>query len=340
MILLVTSLAPIASAQSTQQRLDRARVARQEVQVRLDQAAIRLNEIEVEMARLEAQRDELQQRIDGLEREYAAAADRIALRIRDIYKGSRLDPAALFVAGKGVDAALTRATVGRLLIRGDEAAAETATNARVEVAAAKLQLEAANADLIATVEERRQLVEQLTADLEEAQELESELQAQRNVEIEEERRRAAAEAARREAERQAAIRAAGGYACPVAQPNSFTNTWGAPRSGGRRHRGTDILAPRGLPVYAIVGGTLDIRSPGRNAGLWAILRGVDGDQYWYMHLDGWAVGDGARVTAGQLIGFNGDTGNARGTTPHVHFEQHPGGGGAVNPYFLLKKLCG
>jgi peptidoglycan LD-endopeptidase LytH len=130
----------------------------------------------------------------------------------------------------------------------------------------------------------------------------------------------------------------GGMACPVGQPRSFSDTWGAPRSGGRAHRGTDILAPYGIPVYAIVGGTWAIQSPGPSAGLWAILRGDDGNQYWYMHLQSHTVGNGARVSAGQQVGTNGDTGNARGT-PHVHFELHPGGGSAINPYPTLRSVC-
>jgi peptidoglycan LD-endopeptidase LytH len=129
-----------------------------------------------------------------------------------------------------------------------------------------------------------------------------------------------------------------GMACPVGQPRSFSDTWGAPRSGGRAHRGTDILAPYGIPVYAIVGGTWSIQSPGPSAGLWAILRGDDGNQYWYMHLQSHTVGNGARVSAGQQVGTNGDTGNARGT-PHVHFELHPGGGSAINPYPTLRSVC-
>jgi peptidoglycan LD-endopeptidase LytH len=130
----------------------------------------------------------------------------------------------------------------------------------------------------------------------------------------------------------------GGKACPVGRPHSFSDTWGAPRSGGRSHRGTDILAPYGTPVHAIVDGTWSIQSPGPSAGLWAILRGTDGNQYWYMHLQSHTVGNGARVSAGQQTGTNGDTGNARGT-PHVHFELHPGGGSAVNPYPLLRSVC-
>lgn len=129
-----------------------------------------------------------------------------------------------------------------------------------------------------------------------------------------------------------------GMACPVGQPRSFTDTWGAARSGGRAHRGTDILAPYGTPVYAIVDGTWSIQSPGPSAGLWAILRGSDGNQYWYMHLQSHTVANGARVTAGQQTATNGDTGNARGT-PHVHFELHPGGGSAINPYATLRRAC-
>jgi len=128
-------------------------------------------------------------------------------------------------------------------------------------------------------------------------------------------------------------------ACPLDQPRHFTDTWGAPRSGGRSHRGTDILGPYGIPVRAITSGTWSIQSPGPSAGLWAILRGDDGNQYWYMHLQSHTVGNGARVAAGQQVGTNGDTGNARGT-PHIHFELHPGGGSAVNPYPLLRSVCG
>lgn len=123
-----------------------------------------------------------------------------------------------------------------------------------------------------------------------------------------------------------------GWVFPVASPHSFSNDWGAPRSGGRRHKGNDIFTNMGSPAYAVVSGSVSNLSGG-NAGLWQILRGDDGNQYWYMHQSGFAVS--GRVSQGQVIGYAGNTGNARGGAVHVHFEYHPGGGAAVNPYPYL-----
>ena len=196
--------------------------------------------------------------------------------------------------------------------------------------------------------------------------------AEREAELarrEEERRRKAAERRRREAEtrrlaaakerrRVAASRAraasareepqetqgsapvSGGLSCPQGHPRSFVDTWGAPRSGGRRHQGTDVFGARGGDVFAIVDGVVTTTKTGKRAGLMLVLRGDNGDTYWYLHLQDFVASPGQRVRAGQLIGHNGDTGNARGTTPHIHFERHPGGGGAVNPYPLLRRACG
>jgi murein DD-endopeptidase MepM/ murein hydrolase activator NlpD len=123
---------------------------------------------------------------------------------------------------------------------------------------------------------------------------------------------------------------------PVAGPCSFTNDWGAPRSVGRTHKGCDIMANYGTPCVAITSGTVVQRSGG-NAGNYVFLYGDNGHLYYYMHLQ--SYGASGRVSGGQVIGYVGDTGNARGC-PHLHFEWHPGGGGAVNPYPLLVAIRG
>ena len=115
--------------------------------------------------------------------------------------------------------------------------------------------------------------------------------------------------------------------CPM-PGSAYGDTWGAPRSGGRRHEGVDMLAPFGVPIYAVVDGFATFKS-NRLGGNAVSLVGDNGNRYYYAHLQSYE-GASRRVRQGDLIGYNGDTGNARGT-PHLHFEVHPGGGLAVNP---------
>lgn len=122
---------------------------------------------------------------------------------------------------------------------------------------------------------------------------------------------------------------------PVAKMYSYRDTWGAPRRG-HRHQGTDVFAPRGQALYAVASGTVRATSS-RNGGKTIYLTSDNGDLFYYMHLNAYAVTSG-RVTVGQVIGTVGSTGNAKGGTPHLHFEIHPKGGRAVNPYPYLRTL--
>jgi murein DD-endopeptidase MepM/ murein hydrolase activator NlpD len=130
--------------------------------------------------------------------------------------------------------------------------------------------------------------------------------------------------------------ASGNWICPVQGPHSFSNDWGQPRGGGRTHQGNDILAPRGTPVVASVSGTATANSNGLG-GIAYFLHGSDGNTYYGAHLNGY--GQLGAVQAGTVIGYVGNTGDAAGGPPHLHFEIHPGGGAAVNPYPTLVKYC-
>ena len=134
-------------------------------------------------------------------------------------------------------------------------------------------------------------------------------------------------------------------AVPAHGPCWYSDTWSAPRGNGRRHEGVDIIAGQGQYVYAVTDGTLTRRAwaqPGRIAGnaWWLTSDDGSGTYFFYAHLADFVPGlkVGSHVRAGEIIGFVGATGNAGG--PHLHFEIHPNGGGAINPYQSVKAMGG
>jgi hypothetical protein len=144
---------------------------------------------------------------------------------------------------------------------------------------------------------------------------------------------------------------------PVAGPVTFSDTFGACRSGCTRgHEGTDLMGPKLTPLVAARDATVtwlkDTATPDGSQGNYLMLRDSDGWQYFYVHVnndspgtdDGanpkeWIFGPGiergAKVRAGQLVGFLGDSGNAEHTAPHLHFEIHKPDGTVINPYRSL-----
>lgn len=127
------------------------------------------------------------------------------------------------------------------------------------------------------------------------------------------------------------------FRCPVAGPVDFVNSWGDARSGGRRHQGTDMMAAYGTPVVAPVAGVATTRSSAMG-GITVELAGNDGVTYMGLHLSRLSGARG-QVVSGTVLGYVGATGNASGGSPHLHFEKHPGGGGAVNPYPTVAQYC-
>ena len=99
-----------------------------------------------------------------------------------------------------------------------------------------------------------------------------------------------------------------------------------------------MMAGSGEPIYAVSGGTVRTDTGG-NGGIVIYLNADDGDEYYYAHNSQNLVSSGDRVEAGDLIARVGSTGNASAGAPHLHFERHPGGGSAVNPYSFLRGIC-
>ena len=142
---------------------------------------------------------------------------------------------------------------------------------------------------------------------------------------------------------------------PVVGKVQYTNDFGAPRSQGA-HEGNDLMAPRKALAVAAEAGKVKFWTHSGSAGCMLYLYGKSGTTYLYIHLNNdltngndnrgkcvartsYAPGlkNGQKVQAGQLIGFVGDSGDANGVAPHLHFELHPNDGGAVSPYKYLNR---
>lgn len=125
--------------------------------------------------------------------------------------------------------------------------------------------------------------------------------------------------------------------CPVQGEVNFIDSWGFARSGGRRHQGVDMMSDRGTPTVAPTNGDLVHKSNSLGGTTWYVY-GDNGNYYYGAHLDSYEGSEG-RVEAGTVIGYVGNSGDARGGATHLHFEIHPGGGSAVNPYPETDRAC-
>jgi Peptidase family M23 len=142
---------------------------------------------------------------------------------------------------------------------------------------------------------------------------------------------------------------------PVLGRSNLTMSFGDPRGQGA-HQGEDIMADRWTPALAAEAGRVRMHTTSGRAGCMLYLDGQSGTKYLYVHLNNdltrnsndnrgncvpgtayWkGLRNGARVEAGQPIGYVGNSGDAEGGSPHLHFEVHPGGGGAVDPIPYLR----
>ncbi len=123
-----------------------------------------------------------------------------------------------------------------------------------------------------------------------------------------------------------------GMVCPLPGA-AFSDDFG-PRGAGF-HPGIDMHGPTGMSELAVLSGDLTF-GDGGGGGMGAYIAGDDGNRYVYYHLSQY-VGGPRHVAPGEVIGKVGSTGNATG--PHLHFEIHPGGGGPVDPFPTLSRIC-
>jgi hypothetical protein len=140
---------------------------------------------------------------------------------------------------------------------------------------------------------------------------------------------------------------------PVVGKVQYIDDFGAPRGNGR-HQGNDLISAKRSPAVAAESGKVKYWTTSGAAGCMLYLYGDSGTTYYYIHLNNdltprndnrgkcvrgvaYAVKNGAKVAAGQQIAYVGDSGDANGGSPHLHFELHPNGGRAVSPYPWLQK---
>ncbi len=211
----------------------------------------------------------------------------------------------------------------------------------------RIEVEALEAETVVLVERTSELAEQARATYASATAAEKAAIDR----LAKERRELQAAEARRRAEEAARVagqsgkagglppQATPGFQCPVLGGASFINTWGAPRSGGRTHKGVDMFNSRNTPLVAVVDGTVRFSS-NRLGGISTHVYSDDGITYYYAHLESHPtnISSGQRVSAGTTVGYLGSSGNARYTSPHLHFEIRPNGV-AVNPYPTVRHYC-
>lgn len=313
-----------AGAQSTRDRLERAREERAALESQLAETAAALEDLSVRIDRTDDERRGLERRVRALEARAGESDEALGTIAQEQYRSRGGDPLMGLLESGDTGDAMERARVLSGVGRTDREAIERAAAARGSLRSARAELEEVEIEL----EDERGRVQQLAGELD---------QAFADAAAEE-----AELASRRSRQRDLSSGGMDGtYACLIGAPFTFRDTWGAPRSGGRSHKGVDVFAGMGEDVFAVTDGEISRQSVSRLGGLGLYVQGDDGNEYYYAHLQslrrGYEVG--RRVEAGELIAANGDSGNARGGAPHVHFEVHPGAGAPVNPYPYAAAAC-
>lgn len=356
LLLALLLVVPLTAGSVTKQEVDAAcedseaaYAAFRDAQERFVEASLAFEEAANDVARVEHQQANIAGAIATRQsnvEEIAVAAEEKAV---ELYMRGASNGPGLLLSVTSFGQAMSTAEMLEAASADDQASLASLAAMEAELARYQEELTEVEAELRAVEAERLAAVtaqEEARNDSEAAFAEMSERCKELNATYEQEKAAAAARAA---AEAQgkggaaagASPESTSGFICPmIPGRSSFIDSWGFPRSGGRAHKGTDMMAPWNEPIFAVVGGTVYTGNSGLGGKTLWLVAG-NGTAYYYAHLADWAVGSGASVAKGDTVGFNGNTGNARGGAPHLHFEIHPGGRGsaAVNPYPTLASAC-
>jgi murein DD-endopeptidase MepM/ murein hydrolase activator NlpD len=323
----------------------------------LDDAVASYEALNSELQTLTFRMGRIREQIADYERQSSDLRDQIRQRAVESYmNGDQRDPIARIFSPEQIQQSLIAQEVINQAVESDSAALDTLTATTAEMERLKTELQA-DTDRVSDLRVEADAVlsrmnelfdaaqvafDQASTDLTTAQAALAEQKRR-----EEEAARAAAEAQRKQDEIRAAAGAPAlgvplwvtpGMICPVAGPTSFIDTWGAPRSGGRIHVGTDMFAPKHTPLVAVAGGTIHkgYNSLGGNV---VRLFADYGVSFLYAHMDAPSfLNEGQRVSQGDVIGYVGDTGDPPPGAYHLHFQIEPSGI-PVNPYPTVLAVC-
>jgi peptidoglycan LD-endopeptidase LytH len=314
-----------------EKQLEAAAAERQKVQERLNELFTMRESLKAEVETTTTEHKKLEKQLRVYNEQQGEAEAELTSRVRRSYMLSNADPVLTMLTAHNASDAVEQSRVLGVLAKGSSAYLEKASSAAQRTDAAA-DATAKVAEHLMNIRSRFDDVEAKTQGvLAEAKETEARLSAKVAMQ----------RAANGSTCPLPVGQVSGGLSCPVDQPRSYTDTWGAPRSGGRVHMGVDILAPIGTPLRAYEAGTITRTNVSSLGGISLYMTGGSGNQYYYTHLSGYVSGisAGDKVDPGEHIGFVGDTGNAAGI-PHLHWEVRPGGGANVNPYPYAFQACG
>lgn len=364
----LVALVPAGASAQTQADVDRAERNKRIAEARQSQAYAEYLQVTAELddavalyESLHAEHEDLQYRIERMEEtvaRYQAEAEQLEETARDIVLDAYMSGGndligSAFTASSMQDLVTSRAVLGRAAERelssidnldavsrqADRSSAELDIR-RADVAANE---DAASivVDEISTLQQKqREILDAADDALREAIETLKQEQREKYEEDLRAKRQAAAQSASRPgAAGGADASVTPGFICPVQGGASFIDSWGFPRSGGRTHKGVDMFNARNTPLVAVVDGRVTFGSNSLG-GLATHLYGDNGVVYYYAHLESHPtnITSGQYVTKGTIVGYLGNSGNARYTSPHLHFEIRPNGK-AVNPYPTVRSAC-